>query len=158
MSKPESPRLVAEWAELRPYVAIGAVFQLSDSIVLPKTKSTKSHPYLIVGGEPAPTDSARIALARFVQLSYRTSYDGTSTKENAELEDFFGPSGIFSRADDLPGLDRDGFFTTARFTVQVRSLTKENFLGFINRETADRVAYRVSGRLTSSPYPPVGAQ
>jgi hypothetical protein len=116
---------------------------------------------MIVGGEPRSTDSARIALGRFVQLSCRFSHDASihgpaPTDENEAVEFFARNSGVFSKRGSLPQLDRDGVFFLTRFTVQVSDLLSGIFYGFAPRELADYVGYRTTGRVTGPTYPPVG--
>jgi hypothetical protein len=146
-------RLRAQWKQLRLRVGIGAVFKLKDAVVNPKTGSKESHPYVVVGGIPPASDPARIAMGRFVQLSCRSSYGA-----QVNVNDYTDGFAVFSEAGCLPGLDRDGVFGLHCFTVLVSDLLEGEFLGYLPRELADRIAFRASRQLTSSPYPPVGVK
>lgn len=155
----DSGTAAAQWATLRPHVGVGALFQIRDSLVIPDTGSTRSHPYAIVGTAVAKKDPARVALSRPVQLSCRSTHkiDQHGARPNSEVEEFLlsKETGlVFSHSDPLMSLSADGVFLFEQFTALVRDLPAAEFLGWLPRQIIDNILYRRGLPPTCGGYPP----
>lgn len=150
---------VARWVALRPLVAVGGLFRIPDSVVNPNRGSDKSHPYAIVGSAVLPTDSARVGLSRFIQVSCRESFKMDQhgpmpETEDAEFQLAKARGLIFSRSDSRLDLDLTGVFTPENFTVLVQDLRTASFLGWIDRPIVESILARRGLPITLGVYPP----
>ncbi|CAN5152827.1 hypothetical protein BH09GEM1_BH09GEM1_22660 [soil metagenome] len=149
----------AQWKALRSYVAVGALFRIRDSLVIPNTGSSASHPYAIVGTGVTQKDRARIALSRPVQLSCRSSHktDQHGPRPASESQEFqlTQRTGlVFSHADHRIGLDADGVFLLEQYVVLVQDVVGAEFLGWLPRQVIDSILLRRGLPPTRGHYPP----
>ena len=151
----------AAWRSLSQRVAVGAVYRLRDDQVIPTSASGKSHPYAIIAGGPAPGDTPRVALSRFVQLSVRTSFKpddhGPLPTTEEEQDEFRHKGAVFSPAGDPASLDLPGIFSLNQFNTRVSALARGEFLGWLPRDVIHRLTFRMNRPAPSLPYPPVGS-
>lgn len=149
------------WQSLSPRVGVGAVYRLRDDQVSPKSASGKSHPYAIIGGCPALSDTPQVALGRFVQLSARTSFKpdvhGPLPISQEEEDEFECKGAVFSPAGKPAALELPGVLGLNQFTTQIRALAKGEFLGWLPKDVIDRLTFRRHQPSPSLPYPPVGS-
>lgn len=150
----------AVWRSLAPNVGVGAVFRLRDDLVIPASAGGKHHPYAIIAGGPAPDDTPRVSLDRFVQLSTRTSFKpdvhGPLPITEEEQDSFTHWGGVFSPVGVPPSLDLPGVFQLPQIPVQIRVLARGEFLGWLTKDVIDRLTFRARQPLPGLPYPPVG--
>lgn len=141
-------------------LALGAVFHVPDRLAVPRSGSLKTHPYVIIGGLPLPTDTPDQAVARSVVTSWRESWKPefhgqlpTSAAEEAQLlrtrQSVFSPRGTLARC------DRDGVFSVSKKrSIAIRHLVASPFLGWLPKPAIDWLIARASGIRVPDPYPP----
>jgi hypothetical protein len=141
-------------------LSVGAVFRVEDRSVMPPSDSDKSHPYVILGGLPQPTDSPDEAVARRVIVSWRESWKPdlhgplpTTHEEETRLLET--RKSVFSRRGTLKGCERDGLFSvTKKRLVLIRHLARCPFLGWLPKPAIDWLLARAVGARAPDPYPP----